>query len=110
MFVPRTSGSKSPSSMEGIKRTLDAAGATLGDVVHVFVFRARPRMGDIGRASAITDYCQTTAIRGGSGIGKSSEFPDGHFGNQALPEAHTSTFGKLAGAAGATRTTETGDG
>src|SRR5438552_4284249 len=42
-------------SMEGIKKTLDAAGATFGDVLHVFVFRARPRMGDIGRASAIID-------------------------------------------------------
>jgi len=42
-------------SMEGIKKTLDAAGATFGDVVHVFVFRARPRIGDIGRASAIID-------------------------------------------------------
>jgi enamine deaminase RidA (YjgF/YER057c/UK114 family) len=42
-------------SMEGIKKTLDAAGANFGDVIHVFVFRARPRMGDIGRASAIID-------------------------------------------------------
>jgi enamine deaminase RidA (YjgF/YER057c/UK114 family) len=40
-------------AMEGIKQTLDAAGATFGDVVHVFVFRARPRLGDIGRASAV---------------------------------------------------------
>lgn len=42
-------------SMEGIKKTLDAAGATFGDIVHIFVFRARPRIGDIGRASAIID-------------------------------------------------------
>lgn len=40
-------------AMEGIRQTLDAAGATFGDVVHVFVFRARPRLGDIGRASAV---------------------------------------------------------
>ncbi|PYR98889.1 MAG: hypothetical protein DMG12_21570 [Acidobacteria bacterium] len=40
-------------SMEGIRKTLEAAGATFRDVVHVFVFRARPRMGDIGRVSAI---------------------------------------------------------
>ncbi|MEK7880097.1 MAG: RidA family protein [candidate division NC10 bacterium] len=42
-------------TMEGIKRTLEAAGATFKDVVHVFVFRARPRMGDIGRAAAVID-------------------------------------------------------
>jgi len=39
--------------MDGIKLTLDAAGASFKDVVHVFVFRARPRMGDIGKASAV---------------------------------------------------------
>ena len=42
-------------TMEGIKRTLEAAGATFKDVVHYFVFRARPRMGDIGRAAAVID-------------------------------------------------------
>ncbi len=40
-------------TMDGIKATLDAANASFKDVVHVFVFRARPRMGDIGKASAI---------------------------------------------------------
>jgi len=40
-------------AMDGIKQTLDASGASFKDVVHYFVFRARPRMGDIGRASAI---------------------------------------------------------
>src|SRR5205807_9131110 len=40
-------------AMEGIKRTLEAAGASFKDVVHMFVFRARPRMGDIGKSSAI---------------------------------------------------------
>ncbi|OLC17842.1 MAG: hypothetical protein AUH29_00690 [Candidatus Rokubacteria bacterium 13_1_40CM_69_27] len=40
-------------AMEGIKQTLEAAGATFKDVVHVFVFRARPRIGDIGKASAV---------------------------------------------------------
>jgi enamine deaminase RidA (YjgF/YER057c/UK114 family) len=39
--------------MEGIKKTLEASGASFKDVVHVFVFRARPRMGDIGRAAAV---------------------------------------------------------
>jgi enamine deaminase RidA (YjgF/YER057c/UK114 family) len=40
-------------AMDGIKTTLDAAGASFKDVVHYFVFRARPRMGDIGKASAV---------------------------------------------------------
>ena len=42
-------------AMDGIKRTLEAAGATFKDVVHMFVFRARPRMGDIGKAHAVID-------------------------------------------------------
>src|SRR5262249_28223996 len=40
-------------AMDGINQTLDAAGASFKDVVHYFVFRARPRMGDIGKASAV---------------------------------------------------------
>jgi len=40
-------------AMEGIKKTLDASGASFRDVVHYFVFRARPRMGDIRKASAV---------------------------------------------------------
>jgi len=40
-------------AMEGIKKTLEAAGASFEDVVHMFVFRARPRIADIGKASAI---------------------------------------------------------
>ena len=40
-------------AMDGIKQTLDAAGASFKDVVHYFVFRARPRIGDIGKASAV---------------------------------------------------------
>jgi enamine deaminase RidA (YjgF/YER057c/UK114 family) len=40
-------------AMEGIKKTLEAAGATFQDVVHIFVFRTRPRIGDLGRASAV---------------------------------------------------------
>jgi enamine deaminase RidA (YjgF/YER057c/UK114 family) len=40
-------------AMDGIKQTLDASGATFKDVVHFFVFRARPRIGDIGKASAV---------------------------------------------------------
>jgi 2-iminobutanoate/2-iminopropanoate deaminase/2-aminomuconate deaminase len=40
-------------TMDGIMQTLKAAGASPQDVVHVFIFRARPRMGDIGKASAV---------------------------------------------------------
>jgi len=40
-------------TMDGIKQTLDAAGASFKDVVHMFVFRARPQMGDIGRAARV---------------------------------------------------------
>jgi 2-iminobutanoate/2-iminopropanoate deaminase len=40
-------------AMDGIKQTLEAAGASFKDVVHMFVFRARPRIGDIGKASAV---------------------------------------------------------
>lgn len=40
-------------TMDGIKKTLEAAGATFQDVVHIFVFRTRPRIGDLGRASAV---------------------------------------------------------
>src|SRR6185312_14160502 len=40
-------------TMDGIKQTLDASGASFKDVVHMFVFRARPQMGDIGRAALV---------------------------------------------------------
>jgi 2-iminobutanoate/2-iminopropanoate deaminase len=40
-------------TMDGIKQTLEASGASFKDVVHYFVFRARPQMGDIGRASRV---------------------------------------------------------
>ena len=40
-------------TMDGIMETLKAAGASPKDVVHIFIFRARPRMGDIGKASGI---------------------------------------------------------
>jgi len=51
--LPNDLEAQTRASMNGIKKTLEAAGATFGDVVHVFVFRARPQIGDIGRASAI---------------------------------------------------------
>src|SRR5258705_11128808 len=40
-------------TMDGIKQTFDAAGASFKDVVPMFVFRAGPQMGDIGRASGV---------------------------------------------------------
>jgi len=42
-------------TMDGIMETLKAANASPKDVVHVFIFRTRPRVGDIGRASAIVN-------------------------------------------------------
>jgi len=52
-FLPNDLEAQTRAAMEGIKQTLEAAGATFKDVVHMFVFRARPRMGDIGRAAAV---------------------------------------------------------
>jgi len=51
--MPNDLEAQTRASMDGIKLTLDAAGASFKDVVHYFVFRARPRMGDIGKASGI---------------------------------------------------------
>ena len=51
--MPNDLGAQTRATMEGIKQTLEAAGASFKDVVHVFVFRTRPRMGDIGGASFI---------------------------------------------------------
>ena len=42
-------------TMDGIMETLKAAGASPKDVIHVFIFRAPPRMGDIGKASAVVN-------------------------------------------------------
>jgi enamine deaminase RidA (YjgF/YER057c/UK114 family) len=42
-------------AMDGIKQTVEAAGGSMKDVVHLFIFRARPRMGDIGRASFVVN-------------------------------------------------------
>jgi enamine deaminase RidA (YjgF/YER057c/UK114 family) len=52
-FMPNDLEAQTRATMEGIKKTLEAAGGSFKDVVHVFVLRARPRMGDIGRASAV---------------------------------------------------------
>jgi 2-iminobutanoate/2-iminopropanoate deaminase len=53
--MPNDLEAQTRAAMDGIKKTLDAAGASFKDVVHIFVFRARPRMGDIGRAAAVID-------------------------------------------------------
>jgi enamine deaminase RidA (YjgF/YER057c/UK114 family) len=42
-------------AMDGIMQTLEAAGGTPGNVVHMFIFRARPRIGDISRAARVID-------------------------------------------------------
>jgi 2-iminobutanoate/2-iminopropanoate deaminase len=42
-------------AMDGIMETLKAANASPKDVVHVFIFRTRPRTGDIGRSSAVVN-------------------------------------------------------
>ena len=42
-------------TMDGIMETLKAANASPRDVVHVFIFRTRPRTGDIGRSSAVVN-------------------------------------------------------
>ena len=52
-YMPNDLEVQTRATMEGIKKTLEASGASFKDVVHVFVFRARPRMGDIGKASAV---------------------------------------------------------
>ena len=42
-------------TMDGIMETLKADNASPKDVVHVFIFRTRPRTGDIGRSSAVVN-------------------------------------------------------
>jgi len=42
-------------AMDGIKQTVEAAGGSMKDIVHLFIFRARPRMGDIGKASFVVN-------------------------------------------------------
>jgi 2-iminobutanoate/2-iminopropanoate deaminase/2-aminomuconate deaminase len=51
--LPNDLEAQTRASMDGIKKTLEAAGAAFGDVVHLYVFRTRPRIGDLGRASAV---------------------------------------------------------
>ena len=54
-YLPNDLEAQVRQTMDGIMETLKAAGASPKDVVHLFIFRARPRMGDIGKASAIVN-------------------------------------------------------
>ena len=54
-FMPNDLEAQTRRAMDGIMETLKAAGASPKDVVHVFIFRTRPRMGDIGRSSAVVN-------------------------------------------------------
>ena len=54
-YLPNDLEAQVRQTMDGIMQTLKAAGASPADVVHVFIFRTRPRMGDIGRASAVVN-------------------------------------------------------
>jgi 2-aminomuconate deaminase len=51
--MPNDLEAQTRAAMDGIKNTLEAAGGSFKDVVHMFVFRARPRMGDINVASKV---------------------------------------------------------
>ena len=56
-YLPNDLEAQMRQTMDGIMTTLKAAGGSPRDVVHLFIFRARPRIGDIGLASAVvTSY------------------------------------------------------
>lgn len=42
-------------TMDGIKQTVEAAGGSMKDIVHLFIFRTRPRAGDISKASFVVN-------------------------------------------------------
>jgi 2-iminobutanoate/2-iminopropanoate deaminase/2-aminomuconate deaminase len=52
-YLPNDLEAQVRQTMDGIMETLKAAGGSPKDVVHIFVYRARPRMGDIGRSSLV---------------------------------------------------------
>jgi 2-iminobutanoate/2-iminopropanoate deaminase len=54
-YLPNDLEEQVRQTMDGIMATLKAAGGSPRDVVHLFIFRARPRIGDIGRASAVVN-------------------------------------------------------
>ena len=66
--MPNDLEAQTRAAMDGIKLTLDAAGASFKDVVHFFVFRARPRMSDI-RLRAILPSAQACNSWASSGTG-----------------------------------------
>jgi 2-iminobutanoate/2-iminopropanoate deaminase len=54
-YLPNDLEAQVKRTMDGIMETLKAAGGSPKDVIHLFIFRARPRIGDIGRASKVVD-------------------------------------------------------
>ena len=54
-YLPNDLEAQVKRTMDGIMQTLKAAGGSPTDVIHLFIFRARPRIGDIGRASKVVD-------------------------------------------------------
>jgi enamine deaminase RidA (YjgF/YER057c/UK114 family) len=52
-YLPNDLEAQVRQTMDGIMATLKAAGGSPRDIVHLFIFRARPRIGDIGRANAV---------------------------------------------------------
>jgi 2-iminobutanoate/2-iminopropanoate deaminase len=54
-YLPNDLEAQVRQTMNGIMATLKAAGGSPCDVVHLFIFRARPRIGDIGLASAVVN-------------------------------------------------------
>jgi enamine deaminase RidA (YjgF/YER057c/UK114 family) len=54
-YLPNDLEAQTRRTMDGIMQTLKAANASPKDVVHVFIFRTRPRPGDIGLSSAIVN-------------------------------------------------------
>jgi enamine deaminase RidA (YjgF/YER057c/UK114 family) len=54
-YLPNDLEAQVKRTMDGIMQTLKAAGGSPDNVIHVFIFRARPRIGDIGKASKVVD-------------------------------------------------------
>jgi enamine deaminase RidA (YjgF/YER057c/UK114 family) len=54
-YMPNDLERQTRLTMDGVMETLKAAGASPKDVLHVFIFRTRPRQGDIGRSAAVVN-------------------------------------------------------
>lgn len=54
-YLPNDLEQQTRQAMDGVMQTLAAAGGTPADVVHMFIFRARPRIGDLSRAAKVID-------------------------------------------------------